>query len=428
MPAERLARLGATLDFHHGLLVEHRQHEHMQTSAGWQFMQDGVVFGEFNHQGSPRGGTEFIVPNWWMGMASRGLSVGRITFTGMFSLDPVTVDKEGYREIFQVGEALDGRPVIDRQHPHDLFMQLAGSWRVPINESTGLTIAAAPVGEAALGPVAFMHRPSAAENPTAPLGHHTFDSTHIAFGVITAALDHGPWIVEGSLFNGREPDEDRWDFDFGPLDSFSGRVWFRPTAEWELQASTGFLKQPEELEPGNVVRTTLTGSWFRRRESDFTALTMGYGWNHKDEGDLANFFAEATWHAGMHSLYGRFEAQQPEIAALLTDRIGHRLDKLDLKGTVVAFSIGGVRDLVHAKGFELGLGGDVSFYGVPQILRDTRGVCAGSACTLGVGYGSSPVSFHLFLRLRPPAPKGRMWNMRMSHPGGHDVTMPHPMP
>ena len=141
-------------------------------------MQDGVVFANFNHQGGPRGGSEFVVPNWWMGMAGRDTGRGRVTLTGMLSLDPATVGKDGYREIFQAGEALDGQPLIDRQHPHDFFMQLAAIWRIPITSSTGLTFAGGPVGEPALGPVAFMHRPSAVDNPTAPLGHHTFDSTH----------------------------------------------------------------------------------------------------------------------------------------------------------------------------------------------------------------------------------------------------------
>jgi hypothetical protein len=181
----------------------------MNMTAGWRFMQDAIVFAEFNHQGSPRGGSEFIVPNWWMGMASRGTSHGQFTFTSMLSLDPATVGKSGYREIFQVGESLNGRPLIDRQHPHDLFMQLAAIWRLPLGSSTGLTLAGAPAGEPALGPVAFMHRPSAGDNPTAPLGHHTFDSTHISFGVITAAVDRGPLVFEGSLFNGREPDDNR---------------------------------------------------------------------------------------------------------------------------------------------------------------------------------------------------------------------------
>src|SRR5581483_3804953 len=118
------------------------EHMHMAPAGGWTFMQDGIVFATFNHQGGPRGGDEVVAPNWWMGMASREGSRGRLTMTGMVSLDPATVGKSGYREIFQTGEALDGRPLIDRQHPHDLFMQLAAIWRVPLGASGGgLTLA-----------------------------------------------------------------------------------------------------------------------------------------------------------------------------------------------------------------------------------------------------------------------------------------------
>src|SRR5476649_1483938 len=133
--------------------------DHMQMNmsgnSGWEFMQDGVVFVEFNHQSGSRGGDEIVAPNWWMGMASRKTAHGDFTFTGMFSLDPALVGKDGYREIFQAGEALNGRPLIDRQHPHDLIMQLAAVWRLPVTEATGFTIAGGPAGEPALGPVAF---------------------------------------------------------------------------------------------------------------------------------------------------------------------------------------------------------------------------------------------------------------------------------
>ena len=145
-------------------------------------------------------------------------------------------------------------------------------------------------------------------------------------------------------------------------------------------------------------------------------MTVGYGWNHKDEGNHANFFTEAAWHAGMNSLYGRFEAQQPEIGVLPGDQLPLTPELADLRGTVLAFTVGGVRDFLHEKGFELGIGGDLNFYAVPDVLETTRGVCGSTSCVLAVGYGSSPVSFHIFLRLRPPAPMGRMWNMRMSQP------------
>jgi hypothetical protein len=396
---------------------QHGQHEHTQSdtpAGGWQFMQDGVVFANFNHQGGPRGGSEFVVPNWWMGMAGRDTRRGRVTLTGMLSLDPATVGKDGYREIFQAGEALDGQPLIDRQHPHDFFMQLGAIWRIPITASTGLTFAGGPVGEPALGPVAFMHRASAVDNPTAPLGHHTFDSTHIAFGVVTAAVDHGPFVLEGSVFNGREPDEDRWDFDLGPLDSFSGRVWYKPTERWEFQFSSGRLKNPEQLEPGDIIRSTISGAWMKQEGNAMSAWTAAFGRNNTDHGSRNAGFIEGSRRVAANAFYGRFEAVQVETAVLQNEPTDHTADA-GLKDLVLAFTGGAVRDVFVWRGFEGGFGGDGTFYGVPEALRPM--------------YSDHPVSFHVFFRLRPPAgAMGRMWNMRMSQPmGGHGMAMDHEM-
>ena len=374
------------------------------TAGGWQFMQDGIVFAEFNRQGGPRGGKELVVPNWWMGMAARSAGKGMVTFTGMFSLEAATLRKDGYREIFQAGEVFDGAPLIDHQHPHDFFAQLAAIWRIPIASRTGFTIAGGPAGEPALGPVAFMHRPSAAENPFAPLSHHVFDSTHISFGVVTAAVDRGPWTVEGSVFNGREPDENRWNFDFGALDSLSGRVWFRPTDRWEFQVSTGHLKNPEQLEPGDIQRTTASGSWFNRDGDDYTGITVAYGVNATDQGRRQAGFGEITKHVGLNSLFARTELLQVETAVLRRDNLTDE----GRRDPVGAFTFGGVRDVLRRHGFEGGFGGAVTLYAVPDLLKST--------------HGEHPVSFQLFFRLRPPATEGmgRMWNMRMSQPmAGH---------
>ena len=375
------------------------QHQHPMTpeagTSTWTFMQDGVVFGMVNHQGGPSGGDEVKVPNWWMGMLSRNAGKSKLTLTAMLSLDPATVGKQGYREIFQVGEAFEGRPLVDRQHPHDLFMQIAAIWRTPLTSQTGLTIAGGPAGEPALGPVAFMHRLSAAENPFAPLGHHTFDSTHIAFGVVTAAVDHGPWTAEGSVFNGREPDEHRWDFDFGRLDSVSGRVWYKASHQWEFQVSSGRLAEPEELEQGNVIRTTASAAWTKRAGPDFTAVTAAYGVNATDHGRRSAVLIEGTRHRSGVSLYGRAEGLQSEIA-----------DDAPLVG---AFTAGAVRELPRVRGTEGGLGAQVTFYAVPGTLR--------------ASHGEHPVSFQVFFRLRlPVGPMGRMWNMRMAQPmAGHGM-------
>jgi hypothetical protein len=398
-----------------------------QKTATWQFMQDGIVVGEFNRQGGPRGGKEFVAPNWWMGMAARSLRGGPLTLTAMFSLDPASVGKDGYREIFQVGEALGGVPLVDRQHPHDFFMQMAGSWRIPLTRSTGFTIAGGPVGEPALGPIAFMHRPSASDNPLAPVSHHVFDSTHVAFGVVTAAVDHGRWLIEGSVFNGREPDERRWNFEIGALDSVSGRVWFRPADRWEFQVSTGHLKNPEQLEPGNVQRTTTSGSWLLRDGDDYTAVTVAYGVNASDHGRRHALLGEATRHFGLNSLYARVEVLQVETAVFqpccASVPVGSVIGVIpcappcagadvgadpNRRDVVGAFTFGGVRDVLRRGGFEGGFGGAVTLYAVPDVLKPT--------------HGDRPVSFQLFFRLRPPATEGmgRMWNMRMSEPmAGH---------
>jgi hypothetical protein len=354
----------------------------MTMDTPWMLMSDAALDVMVNHQGGPRGGDELKAPNWWMGMASRPLERGQLTLTAMLSLDPATVGKAGYRELFQQGEALDGKAIVDRQHPHDLFMQLAAVWRVQLPDAFRLTIAGGPVGEPALGPVAFMHRASAETIPMAPLSHHTFDSTHVSFGVATAGLERGAWAVEGSVFNGREPDDNRWDFDFAKMNSIAGRVWFRPSAEWAFQVSTGHLVSPEELVPGNIQRTTASGSWFRRAsDADFSAVTVGYGVNAENGGRQDAVFAEATRH--------RF-ANAISVRAEWRDHVG-------------AVTVGGARDVARWRSLEGAIGADVTIYAVPDASKPS--------------YGSQPISFQIFVRLRPtPGHMGRMWNREMARP------------
>ena len=367
----------------------------------WMFMQDGAVWAMFNSQGGPRGGEEFMAPNWWMGMAIREKDTQTFGLNAMLSLDAATLGNNGYREIFQIGEALDGKPLIDRQHPHDLFMQLAAAWRVKLGEKTSLTFSGGPAGEPTLGPVAFMHRASASGLVLAPLGHHTFDSTHISYGVVAAAFERGPLTVEASAFNGREPDQERWDFDFGPLDSYAARVWFRPNESWEAQVSSGFLKDPEELVPGDARRTTASLSWLQQRSQGMRAVTVGYGVNDAHGEHRHGVFGEFTFERGRNSVSGRLEFQQVETELLLTGQIpadGH--DAAD-PATVTALTLGGSRQLIAWRGWEGAVGAHVAFYAVPDVLE--------------ASYSNHPVSAQVFFRLRlPTGPMGRMWNMRMS--------------
>jgi hypothetical protein len=373
------------------------------SSSPWMLMSDGVLFATFNHQGGPRGGDEFTSTNWWMGMASRNAGPGRLTLTGMISFDPATATSRGYRELFQAGEVYQGEPLVDWQHPHDFLMQAAIVWRVPIGTESHITIAGAPVGEPALGPIAFMHRPSASENPAAPLAHHTLDSTHIAMGVLTTALERGPFTIEGSIFHGGEPDDNRWDLmDPGALDSWSTRVWYQPAPQWQMQVSHGFLKKPEALETGDVRRTTASIDWLTTSGGDYTAATFAVGRNDKQHGAFHAFLAELTSHRGATSIYGRLESVDTETALLQNPLAADA--GLDLPPSMVtALTIGAARNVTRWRGYEIGAGADVTLYAVPDALR--------------AAHGDHPASVHVFLRVRPPASHmGRMWNMRMAKP------------
>ena len=379
------------------------QHEPATPSGGWRVMQDGVVFATFNRQGKPKGETELVSQNWWMGMGSRAVGKGLITVRGMLSLEPLTLPGNGYSELFQTGETYRNQALTNRQHPHDFVMQLTAAWRQSLSSRTDITVAGGPVGEATLGPVAFMHRLSAAENPFAPLGHHTFDSTHIAKGVFAVRVDHGPLAVEGSAFHGGEPDEDRWGIsDVGALDSWATRVWLRPDAHWAFQVSHGFLKQPEALEPGNLRRTTASVSWLKESEAGFTALTAAYGQNRRDHGVFFSdaFFIEASHRSSPHVIYSRFEAVDVEAGLLLGSSEHTGMDQAE---RVFAVTVGALRDLPQFGKFEMGFGGDVTVHAAPA--------------RLATAYGSRPVSFKIFFRLRPPVSSmGRMRNGTMMQP------------
>jgi hypothetical protein len=385
-----VSRGAAAQDAHAGM-------QHDMAGPGWTFMQDATIFLLFNDQGSPRGGREVKAPNWWMGMGQKRLGKGQLTLTLMLSLDPATVGKQGYRHIFEIGESFEGIPLIDHQHPHDFLMQAAAIWRQPVGRGVALTLAGGPVGEPALGPVAFMHRSSVAEDPMSPLGHHTFDSSHIAMGVLTAGLDRGPVQIETSVFHGEEPDENRWDLmDPGALDSWSVRGWYRPAPEWTFQVSHGFLKQPDRLEEGDVRRTTASGAWRQERNPGSTSVTVAWGRNLKLGGTYDAYIGELTRTWTAVSFYWRVEATQVETDVLRNGvhvsgggrKFAH-VTGTGARDFVGAVTAGADRTLWRPKGWDVAAGGQLTGYAVPA--------------TLSPFYGDSPWSFQLYLRARPPS-------------------------
>ncbi len=393
--------------------IDARMQEAPGAPVPWMVTLDGAVFGTVNRQGGRRGDTEFRSQNWLMAMASRPFDRSTVTLTAMVSAERLTAGAAGYSEIFQVGEAYRGLQITDRQHPHDLFMQLSAAWRFPVGSGTDLTLAGGPVGEPTLGPAAFMHRASAAENPTAPLAHHIVDSTHIASSVVMLRMDRGRFAFEGSAFHGREKNERRYDVELGALDSWAGRIWFQPAPEWRVQASHGFLHEPEALEPGNQRRTNASVSWLRiHGGATYSAFTFAVGRNSRAFADLDSVLAEGAHDFGRLAVFGRFESTGVETEILLFPQVVHRPHPGELVDTVRAGTAGVVWKLQDAGAFAIGVGADATVYGVPPLLQVT--------------HDARPVSFHLFVRVARKDVDRRMWNHTMGAPHGTGHGHTHP--
>jgi hypothetical protein len=305
-----------------------------------------------------------------MAMGSRYWGPGILDLRAMTSLEPFTLPLGGTPELFQAGETFQDRPLVDRQHPHDLLMELAARYTWTPDDQTQVFLYGGPVGEPALGPTAFMHRPSAADNHWAPLAHHLQDSTHYVHGVATAGVRRGAFQVEGSAFNGREPDEDRVAIRFAPLDSWSARLTWIPGPSWTAQVSHGFLHDPEAGHPGDVRRTTASVTHVVERPWGLWSSSLVWGQNAEDHGVLQSYGFETQLDAGPSHGYGRFE---------LLDRQG---------GRVGALTVGGIRDLDTDDRFDLGLGADLTAYSLDSSQVAT--------------YGDNPLQARVYLRLRPP--------------------------
>jgi hypothetical protein len=360
----------------------------------WLLMFHYNVFVGVNYQGGPRGVTKFESANWFMPMAYHKLGKGTLQLRAMFSAEPFTFPPGGSPLLFQTGETYKGQPLIDRQHPHDLFMELSAQYTHPLGErATWFTYFGYP-GEPALGPVAFMHRASASENPSATLAHHLQDSTHISFGVLTTGFTYRWFKLEGSLFNGREPDENRYDFDAHKWNSRAARLWFMPNKNWTIQMSHGFLRSPENQEPEvDVRRTTASLQYNRKFDRGNWASTFVWGRNHvsgHDDGiiNLNSYTAESTVQfLDKNYLYTRLELVDkddllgPSERALLGITQHHPVFRIG------AYTVGGARDVWNTKKVSLAIGGDLTFYAKPAILDGL--------------YGNNPVSWKLFVRVRP---------------------------
>lgn len=363
-----------------------------KSSGEWLIFFHGDLKMGVNSQGGPRGVTKFESQNWFMPMAFRRVGPGTLQLRGMFSIEPLTFSGQGSPQLFQTGETYQGRPIRDAQHPHDLFMELSATYTLPLGErGTWFGYVGFP-GEPALGPTAFMHRWSASENPSAPLTHHLQDSTHITFGVFTTGFTYRWLKVEGSVFNGREPDENRYGFEFNPWNSRSMRVSVAPNQNWSLQWSYGLLKNPEALEPGDVRRMTASISYNKRFSRGNWASSLIWGRNreehHNDLFTLNGYTAESTVQfLDKNYLYTRLELVDKTGLLDATERSSLGLTDSHPLFRIGAYTFGYTRDVWTTDKFNMALGSDVTFYSKPAILDSI--------------YGDNPVSYRFFVRVRP---------------------------
>ena len=335
-------------------------HEAIHAMAGdWMLMGHLRLDGIYDWQSGPRGDEMAFFAGMAMGMARRDFGqADTLQFRAMLSPDPF-MGKRGYPLLLATGETADGTThLVDRQHPHDLFMELSGTYAHRFDsENSGFLYFGYP-GEPALGPTAFMHRASGMDNPEAPISHHWLDSTHITFGVLTTGFVHDDWKLEVSRFTGREPDQYRFNFDSARFDSTSARLSWNPDEHWSLQASWGFLKSPEQLEPNeNETRYSASATYITPVENLGTvAATLAWGLKRTGHGDKLNAgLAEAEWKpADLWTLFTR--AEWEENAELLAAGEVTRAGKL---------SFGAIRDLRLADHLKIGLGAlyDFDFVG-----------------------------------------------------------------
>jgi hypothetical protein len=360
------------------------------TRGSWELMAHGIAFLQYDRQSGPRGSGQLGSVNWGMLMAAHEVAGGRLQFRGMLSLERFTVGARGYPLLLQSGETYQGAALVDRQHPHDLFMELAAQYERAVTSDFGVSLYLAPVGEPAIGPVAFPHRPSAANDPLAPISHHWQDATHISFGTVTAGVFTRALKLEGSVFNGREPDENRTNFDYArrSLDSYAGRITWNPTANWSLGSSFGYLKSPEALRPAESIHRETASALYSGpvggAGSLAAAAILGANRRSGERSSEPSYLIEGNLDfARRHSVFARAEYVRKESADLaLPPAVSAEVVNV---GEV---TLGYAYDLDRTGPVRLGIGASGTLNVVPRSLEQV--------------YGSrTPTGVVVFLRLRP---------------------------
>jgi hypothetical protein len=372
---------------------------YMKHAGKWMYMLHGNFFIRYNYQDITRkgyrGDERWDAPNMLMAMGQRQIGAkGLFHFGAMFSLDALFTGQRGYPLLFQSGESANGLPLVDRQHPHDLFSALEVSYAYSFNKKSDAYIYLGYPGEPALGATTFMHRSSGMDNPDAPLSHHWVDATHITFGVATLGYRYGKFKIEGSSFTGREPDENRYDFDKPRFDSRSARLWFNSSSAWSMQVSHGFIKSPEALHADeDVYRTTASASYSKPFGVERFFNATGLWGMNKQKGHDGEHAAllEGSLRMQRLVLYTRYEWVQKSVEELNLDEAVYGHDAIFPVNTI---TIGAGYDVLHNSPVRMSLGAQGSLY-----AADKR---------LDALYGKNPLAAEVYLRFYPRIMNGKM--------------------
>jgi hypothetical protein len=373
---------------------------YMVHSRKWMYMFHGNIFLRYNNQDidnkGTRGDAKVDAPNWFMAMGQRRVGQkGLFHFSAMFSLDPL-FGGEGYPLLFQTGETFEGRPLVDRQHPHNLFSELSVAYTQSFTKDIDAFIYFGYPGEPALGPVAFMHRPSSLNNLDSPLGHHWQDATHITFGVATAGFRYKIFKLDASLFTGREPGEARYGFDEPRFDSYVYRLTVNPWRTVSAQVSKAFIKSPEAVAPDeDVDRTTASVIHALPLTGENRFLTSAFVWGYNDSGEdhrENSFTLESNLQLDRFAVYGRFENIEKSADELQLDQFEHHeLFRIN------ALTLGLNYTFLRQWNTNLAIGAQGTLYAADEELDPV--------------YGNNPKSLEVYLRLSPALMN--MSNMKM---------------
>ena len=363
----------------------------MRGAGAWNLMFMGQTFIVDTQQSGPRGGDKLYSPNAFMFSASHSLAGGTLQLQSMISLEPLTIANERYPELFQTGETAYGRAIVDGQHPHNFLMGVGVDYAHSIGDGTILQFYYAPVGDPALGPVAYPHRASAEELPQAPLSHHWQDSTHISADVATVAVKRAWFRLEASGFHGAEPGENRWKIPWGAMDSWAGRLSITPASNWTMQVSAGRIAHPELLSPVDVIRTTASVAYCKPLGGgEAWSTSLIWGRNHDTgTGHNLNSYLLETVYPFRHRnfLTSRIEYVDKDELFADTPAIEEQLDRTaGSTFRIGAYTAGYTRDIGTFKMIETGIGANASVYALPAAIKPY--------------YGDRPWGVNVFLRVR----------------------------